>query len=74
MTISADPDPTPPEGSSSTTKTPAAGSGKMPRQLSFLVAAQKVIMQEKLRKDEEQAKAEEFGKWSFALWLIDLKS
>ncbi|XP_048053316.1 wolframin isoform X2 [Megalobrama amblycephala] len=50
----------PPEGSSSTTKTPAAGSGKLPRQRSFLAAAQKVMMQEKLRKDEEQDKAEEY--------------
>ncbi|KAK7162044.1 hypothetical protein R3I94_004638 [Phoxinus phoxinus] len=57
MTISADP--SPPEGSSSTTKTPPKHSGKIPRQRSFLAAAQKVIMQEKLRKDEEQAKAEE---------------
>ncbi|KAK9980718.1 hypothetical protein ABG768_000307 [Culter alburnus] len=62
ITISADPNPStaPPEGSSSTTKTPAAGSGKLPHQRSFLAAAQKVMMQEKLRKDEEQDKAEEY--------------
>ncbi|XP_067298897.1 wolframin [Pseudorasbora parva] len=51
---------TPPEGSLSSTKTPESVSGKLPRQRSFLAAAKKVIMQEKIRKDEEQAKAEEF--------------
>ncbi|ROI15979.1 Wolframin [Anabarilius grahami] len=62
ITISADPNPskTSSEGSSSTIKTPEAGSGKLPRQRSFLAAAQKVMMQEKIRKDEEQDKAEEY--------------
>nr|XP_695252.5 wolframin [Danio rerio] len=61
IAISADPPPptAPPEGLTSTTKTPASDSGKLPRQRSFLAAAQKVMMQEKTRKAEEQAKAEE---------------
>lgn len=60
ITISADPtQSTSPEGSLSSTKTPAAGSSKLPRQRSFLAAAQKVMMQEKIRKAEEQATAEE---------------
>ncbi|TRY88951.1 hypothetical protein DNTS_013329 [Danionella cerebrum] len=51
--------PTAKDGSSSPTQTSTSDSGKIPRQRSFLAAAQKVMMQEKLRKVEEQAKAEE---------------
>uniref|UniRef100_A0A8C1IUS7 Wolfram syndrome 1a (wolframin) n=1 Tax=Cyprinus carpio TaxID=7962 RepID=A0A8C1IUS7_CYPCA len=61
ITISADPtqSTSSPEGSLSSTKIPAVGSSKLPRQRSFLAAAQKVIMQEKIKKAEEEAKAEE---------------
>ncbi len=67
--ISADPtrSTSPPESSLSSNKTPAVGSSKLPRQRSFLNAAQKVMMQEKIRKAEDQAKDEECGKWSFAI-------
>ncbi|XP_016347352.1 wolframin [Sinocyclocheilus anshuiensis] len=60
ITTSADPtqSTSPPEGSLSSTKIPAVGSS-IPRQRSFLAAAQKVMMQEKIRKAEEDAKAEE---------------
>uniref|UniRef100_A0A9J8APQ5 Wolframin ER transmembrane glycoprotein n=1 Tax=Cyprinus carpio carpio TaxID=630221 RepID=A0A9J8APQ5_CYPCA len=61
ITISAEPtqSTSSPEGSLSSTKIPAVGSSKLPRQRSFLAAAQKVIMQEKIKKAEEEAKAEE---------------
>ncbi|XP_059409740.1 wolframin [Carassius carassius] len=61
ITISADPtqSTSPTEGSLSSTKIPAVGSSKLPRQRSFLAAAQKVIMQEKIKKAEEEDKAEE---------------
>ncbi|XP_051561188.1 wolframin isoform X1 [Myxocyprinus asiaticus] len=61
ITISADPAPsTPlPEGSKSTTTAPAVDTIKLPRQRSFLAVAKQVMMQEKIRKAEEQAKAEE---------------
>ncbi|XP_016399018.1 transcription initiation factor TFIID subunit 11-like, partial [Sinocyclocheilus rhinocerous] len=60
ITISADPtqSTSPPEGSLPSTKIPAVGSS-IPRQRSFLAAAQKVMMQEKIRKAEEETKAEE---------------
>lgn len=60
ITISADPtqSTSPPEGSLSSTKIPAVGSSKLPRQRSFLAAAQKVIMQEKIKKAEEEDKEE----------------
>lgn len=45
--------------STAPTGAPAAGSGKLPRQRSFLAAAKQVMMQEKIKKAEEQAKAEE---------------
>ncbi|XP_051993919.1 wolframin-like isoform X2 [Xyrauchen texanus] len=61
ITISADPAPsTPlPEGLKSTTTAPGVDTIKLPRQRSFLTAAKKVIMQEKIKKAEEQAKDEE---------------
>ncbi|KAI7810756.1 putative wolframin [Triplophysa rosa] len=51
ITVSPDPDPS--------TALTGAGSGKLPHQRSFLAAAKQVIMQEKIKKAEEQAKAEE---------------
>ncbi|XP_016410993.1 wolframin-like [Sinocyclocheilus rhinocerous] len=60
ITISADPtqSTSTPEGSLPSTKIPAVGLS-IPRQRSFLAAAQKVMMQEKIRKAEEETKAEE---------------
>ncbi|XP_055061746.2 wolframin [Misgurnus anguillicaudatus] len=57
------PDPassTAPSEDSPPTTAPATDSGKIPRQLSFLAAAKKVIMQKKIRKAEEEDNAEEF--------------
>lgn len=58
ITVSPDPDP-----STVLTVAPVAGSGKLPQQRSFLAAAKRVIMQEKIKKAEQQAKDEEFGEF-----------
>ncbi|XP_056621977.1 wolframin [Triplophysa dalaica] len=55
ITVSPDPDP-----STVLTAAPVAGSGKLHQQRSFLAAAKRVIMQEKIKKAEQQAKDEEF--------------
>ncbi|KAA0722479.1 Wolframin [Triplophysa tibetana] len=54
ITVSPDPNP-----STVLTAAPVGGSGKLPHQRSFLAAAKQVIMQEKIKKAEEQAKDEE---------------